>query len=295
MANVKALRNRIRSIQSIAQITRAMEMVASMKLRKVQAKAIAHRDYALAVRGIATRLRSAIFEAGLQSLLPIRKQVKTSGIMLITSDRGLCGSFNANVIARAAQLDREIRAEHPGRKVKFFCYGRKGYAWLARRGYDIERWFVEPPVDRATFASAKVGAHAVAEAFRSGAVDEVLVCYTKYVSAARFEPTVDAYIPIVNPFQTDSAIESEPADYLIEPGAEALVPIYVRRYLEIAAWDTVLQSLVSEHASRRAAMKNATDAATRMGKELRRRYNRARQENITKELLDIVGGANAVS
>ena len=289
MANLKELRGRIKSIGSIAQITKAMEMVASMKLRKVQGKAVANRPYTLDIRAMVEHLAGSCGEEAGLSLLR-RREVRTSGVFLITSDRGLCGSYNANVLGTFTGWKDEVLAAHPERKIKLFCYGKKGYSFLNRRGYDIERFFVEPPLDKADFSAARMVAQALVAAFEDGTVDEVRLFYTHFASVARFRPSNDAFLPV----GIEVGSEGWRDDYILEPSPEMIFDRLIPRYLETMVYDAMLQSLASEHASRRMAMKGATDAATSMGKDLKKIYNRARQENITRELLDIIGGANAV-
>ncbi len=303
MANLKELRGRIKSVASIAQITRAMEMVASMKLRKVQARAQTYYPYAQELRQVVERLAAKV---GTESGLPwFRAEYpKTTGVLLITSDRGLCGSFNTNLLKSMQDLAEEVRAQDPDRKIKFWCYGRKGYAWLTRRGYDVERFFVEPPLDKLDFAAAKMVVQALSEAFLDGTVDNVRIIYSRFKSMIRFEASNERFLPVMNhdfvtvPRNAEAqakAAQEDDQDFLMEPDALSLLEVLIPRYLETMVYDAMLQSLTSEHASRRMAMKGATDAAVRMNKGLKKIYNRARQENITKELLDIVGGASAVS
>ena len=303
MANLKELRGRIKSVASIAQITRAMEMVASMKLRKVQARAQTYYPYAQELRQVVERLAAKV---GTESGLPwFRAEYpKTTGVLLITSDRGLCGSFNTNLLKSMQDLAEEVRAQDPDRKIKFWCYGRKGYAWLTRRGYDVERFFVEPPLDKLDFAAAKMVVQALSEAFLDGTVDNVRIIFSRFKSMIRFEASNERFLPVMNhdfvtvPRNAEAqakAAQEDDQDFLMEPDALSLLEVLIPRYLETMVYDAMLQSLTSEHASRRMAMKGATDAAVRMNKGLKKIYNRARQENITKELLDIVGGASAVS
>lgn len=301
MANIKELRGRIRSVTGIAQLTKAMEMVASMKLRKVQGKAQSSRPFANEIRALIEHLDEFV---GPDADIPLfrRRTVRTSGILLITSDRGLCGSYNSNILARFHEFEDEIKAAAPDRKIKVYCYGRKGYSYLTRRGYDVARYFVDPPLDKADYLAVKIVGQALMEAFESGVVDEVRLCYTNFVSVARFEPRLDAFLPVTSMPVGDAALgtsrdkaASSSVDYLMEPDPLTIFNRLIPKYLEIAIWDAMLQSLASEYAARRMAMKGATDAASRMRNELRRIYNRARQEGITRELLDIVGGANAVS
>jgi F-type H+-transporting ATPase subunit gamma len=303
MANLKELRGRIKSVAGIAQITRAMEMIASMRLRKVQAKAQTFFPYAQELRAMLERLAAKV---GAESGLPWfrAKPPKTTGVLVITSDRGLCGSYNANLLKALADLAAEVKREDPDRKVKFWCYGRKGYAWLTRRGYTVERFFVEPPLDKLDFRAAKMIAEALGQAFLDGTVDNVRIHYSQFKSMIRFDATTERFLPVMsrdfvtvpsNAARQEAAAANAETDFLMEPDAGSLFEVLIPRYLETMVFDAMLQGLASEHASRRMAMKSATDAAVRMQKGLKKVYNRARQENITKELLDIVGGASAVS
>ncbi|MEZ5965932.1 MAG: ATP synthase F1 subunit gamma [Planctomycetota bacterium] len=296
MANVRELRGRIKSVSNIAKITKAMEMVASMKLRRVQARAVALHPYTAEIRALVEHLAEHVGRDTHRALFRAR-EVKTVGVFLVTSDRGLCGAYNSNMMLRLLEFLRQVEQKRPGAKVKFFCYGRKGYSYLNRRSYDIERYFVDPPLDKLDFASARVAADALVEAFTDGVVDEMHLAYTRFVSMARFEPTFEPLLPVthIRLWGDDNIPSTQPSTYLLEPNADVLFEHLVPKYLETMVFDAMLQSLTSEHASRRMAMKGATDAAGRMSKDLRKVYNRARQEKITKELMDIVGGTAAVS
>lgn len=293
MANLKELRGRIKSVASIAQITGAMEMVASMKLRKVQSKAQGFAPYTAEIRDMIFRIAAKV--AGEEDVpLFQAREVKTVGIFLITSDRGLCGSYNSNLLVALRKKIEALQAE--GKQVKFWVYGRKGYAWLQRRGFEVERFFVEPPLDKADFTSAKMVAQELVDAFTSGAVDELGMFTSRFRSMVKFVPTDAAFLPIKTIAVGDDAGQQKmELDFLIEPDATTVFNALMPRYLETVVFDAMLQALTSEHASRRMAMKGATDAAGRMQKDLKKIYNRARQESITKELLDIIGGASAVS
>ncbi|MEC8651783.1 MAG: ATP synthase F1 subunit gamma [Planctomycetota bacterium] len=293
MANLKELRGRIKSVASIAQITGAMEMVASMKLRKVQSKAQGFAPYTAEIRDMIFRIAAKV--AGEEDVpLFQAREVKTVGVFVISSDRGLCGSYNSNLLAALRKKVDALQAE--GKRVKFWVYGRKGYAWLQRRGFDVERFFVEPPLDKADFTSAKLVAQELVDAFSSGQVDEMRMFTTRFQSMVKFVPTDAAFLPIKTiAVGEDAEQQKMELDFLIEPDATTVFNALMPRYLETVVFDAMLQSLTSEHASRRMAMKGATDAAGRMQKDLKKIYNRARQESITKELLDIVGGASAVS
>ena len=295
MANLRELRGRIKSISSIAQITRAMEMVASMKLRKVQARALTFRPYTEEIRGLVDHVSGHV---AADAELPLfrQREVATTGVLLITSDRGLCGSYNANVLGQLRETEKRLRSQHAESKVKFFCYGRKGYSFLNRRGRDIERFFVEPPLDKADFSAARMVSDALVSAFESQTVDRVVLCYTKFVSSARFEPICEDFLPMGIALGDSQVPERKIATpYLLEPDPTTILNHLVPRYLDTVIFDAMAQPLASEYASRRMAMKAATDAASRMSRDLKRIYNRARQESITKELLDIIGGTAAVS
>ncbi len=293
MANLKELRGRIKSVASIAQITGAMEMVASMKLRKVQTKAQGFAPYTAEIRDMIFRIAAKVAGEEDVPLFQVR-DVKTVGVFVISSDRGLCGSYNSNLLGALRKKIEALKAE--GKQVKFWVYGRKGYAWLQRRGFDVERFFVEPALDKADFASAKLVAQELVDAFTSGQVDEMCMFTTRFQSMVKFVPTDATFLPIKTIAVGDDAEQQKmELDFLIEPDATTVFNSLMPRYLETVVFDAMLQALTSEHASRRMAMKGATDAAGRMQKDLKKIYNRARQESITKELLDIVGGASAVS
>ncbi|MHC4921966.1 MAG: ATP synthase F1 subunit gamma [Planctomycetota bacterium] len=297
MANIKELRGRISSVAGIKKITAAMEMVASMRLRKVQGKALSLRPYTYEIRELIDHLAEFI---GGDAEIPLfqQREVKTTGVLVISSDRGLCGAYNSNAMARLHELEDTLEGlgtPAGDRQLKIFCYGKKGYSYLHRRGYQIERLFVDPPLEKADFQGAKMVSTELLRAFEARTVDEVYIIYTGFASVARFVPTALLFLPAGEITLGDA---KEPkklrADYILEPDPEAILNRLIPRYPETVVFDAMLESLASEHASRRIAMKGATDAAGRMGTELKRGYNRVRQESITKELLDIVGGANAV-
>ena len=251
------------------------------------------------MRGLVGRLASSSGSEERQPLFEKREQ-KTIGVFVITSDRGLCGAYNSKLLANLEAEIERLKTEFPQSKLKFYCYGRKGYAYLTRRKHDVEKYFVEPPLDKADFAAAKHVSTAIVADFLAGKIDSMHLCYTRFASMIRFVPTFETFLPVTS--QAPQKLGSNPekgrhysADYLIEPDSATIFGLLLPRYLETLVYDSIVQSLASEHASRRMAMKGATDAATRMSKELKTEYNRARQESITKELLDIIGGASAVS
>lgn len=296
MASIRDLRTRIKSVGNIRQITRAMEMVATTKLRRFQERAIASRPYAREVHGLVARLAGLLGETLAERPLFKQGPGPATAILLVTSDRGLCGAYNSNVLRK---LELHLR-DHPGKPVRYYVYGRKGYQYLTRRGREVERFLVEPPLEQLDYRGASRAARLLTEEFLSGKVDEVLLFYTAFESMVRFVPTTVQLLPIraeglnaggTGAAQTPATTGVEP---ILEPDPATIFDNLVPRYLETRVYNALLESLTSEYASRRFSMKNATDAAKAMQNTLRGVYNRKRQETITKELLDIVGGAEAL-
>src|SRR5688572_21644279 len=192
MASIRDLRVRIKSVGNIKQITRAMEMVATTKLRRFQDRAIASRPYAQEIAQLLSRLATAADDD--LSEQPAFRPGKGAAvaILLVTSERGLCGAYNSNVFAA---LERWLKA-HPGVDARFFVYGRKGYQYLQKRGLKVERFFVDPPLEKVDYRLAKLTARALAEAFGSGLYREVLVLYSAFESMAKYVPTVATLLPV---------------------------------------------------------------------------------------------------
>lgn len=299
MASIRELRSRIKSVGSIRQITRAMEMVATTKLRRFQERAVASRPYAQEVTGMVSRLAAMLGDDIGDRMLFQRGAGERTLILLVTSDRGLCGAYNSNVFKT---LELWLR-DHPGRAVDYYVYGRKGYQYLTRRGREVERFLVEPALELTDYRAAARAARLLVDAFATRKYSEVLVLYTSFETVVRYVPRTIQLLPVeaaaLQPAPAKGAASAAPAaragtDLLLEPDANTIFDRLVPRYLETRVYNALLESLTSEYASRRVSMKNATDAAKTMQGALKRVYNRKRQENITKELLDIVGGAEAV-
>jgi F-type H+-transporting ATPase subunit gamma len=287
MASIRELRGRIRSVASIRQITRAMEMVASTKLRRFQDKATSSRPYSQEIATLVGRLAGVLGESVEGRPLFRRGAGEGTAVLLVTSDRGLCGAYNSNLF-RHVETWLSARAGAP---VSWFVIGRKGYQYLQRRGREVERYLVEPPLEKTDYRGAAHTAKVLTDAFLSGRFRDVVIVYTAFESVVRYVPTTVQLLPVAK----TAAQGSEPAgDVILEPDAETIFDRIVPRYLETRVYNALLESLTSEYASRRVSMKNATDAARDMGKILKGIYNRKRQENISKELLDIVGGVEAL-
>ncbi len=287
MASVRDLRTRIKSVGSIKQITRAMEMVAATKLRRFQGRAITSRPYAQEIVVMLERLASSLGERLAEHRLFQRGGAeRPTGVVLVSSDRGLCGAYNSNVM-RA--LERWLAGRDEG-QVDFYVFGRKGYQYLQKRGLRIGRLLADPPLEKVDYRAAKLMGRAILQRpAEPPRFDEVWLLYTAYESPVRFVPTWTKLVPIEL-----SGRGAPVGDVLLQPSADELVDRLVPRYIEARLYNALLESVASEYAMRRISMKNATDAATEMQGILRKQYNRKRQESITKELLDIVGGAEAL-
>lgn len=299
MASIRELRSRIKSVGSIRQITRAMEMVATTKLRRFQERAIASRPYAQEVTGMVSRLAAMLGDDIEGRMLFQRGAGEKTLILLVTSDRGLCGAYNSNVFKA---LETWLR-DHPGREIDYYVYGRKGYQYLTRRGRDVARFLVEPSLEQTDYRAAARAARLLVDAFATRQYSEVLVLYTSFETVVRYVPRTIQLLPVeaaslAGKVGAAAGVAADVArgsgDLILEPDANTIFDRLVPRYLETRVYNALLESLTSEYASRRVSMKNATDAAKTMQGALKRVYNRKRQENITKELLDIVGGAEAV-
>lgn len=288
MAGIKELRQRIKSVGNIKQITRAMEMVATTKLRRFQDRAIASRPYAEEISGLIGRLAALLGdEVGDRPLFKAGTGDKVLALV-VSSDRGLCGAYNSNLFKSLEDWRRERSDED----VRYFIYGRKASQYMGKRDFQIERYLAEPSLESIDYRSAAITARMLTQEFLSGEYKEVWIQYSAFMSMSRYVPTWVRFLPIEQVSSEDDASTS--SDIILEPDAATIFDQLVPRYLETRIYNALLEALTSEYASRRFAMKNATDAATDMQKVLRGVYNRKRQETITKELLDIVGGAAAV-
>ncbi|HVS17926.1 MAG TPA: ATP synthase F1 subunit gamma [Planctomycetota bacterium] len=285
MASIRDLRTRIRSVGNIKQITRAMEMVATTKLRRFQDRAVASRPYAMEIANLLGRLAGVMAET-----LADRPHFRpgagdATALLVVTSDRGLCGAYNSNVFAA---LER-WRAQNSGRDVSYYVYGKRGYLYLQKRRIPIARYFADPQLEKIDYRLAKYTARALSDVFLSGEVREVVMLHTAFESMVRQVPTFSTFLPV-----QAAAGEAVAAEAILEPSPEVLLDKLLPRYLETRIYNALLESVTSEYAIRRMSMKNATDAATDMQAALKGIYNRKRQEGITKDLLDIVGGAEAL-
>ena len=287
---LRAIKRRISSVKSTQKITRAMELIASSRIIKAQQRVQESRPYAEEMRRL---MGSVAKNAGNidHPLLNQKDEVGTVGMIVITADRGLAGAYNSNVL-RAAERDME---EH--QDTKLFLSGKKGVSYFKFRGYDFEDSWIgisdQPGID-----DARKVAKAAAAAFEGGEVDEVRLAFTEFKSALTQKSKVSKLLPIPREELEQEQDEEEggkSAQYLFEPEPEAILGHLLPRYIEGAVFQGMLESAASEHAARRRAMKAATDNAEELIEGLSRTYNQARQAEITTEIMEVVGGAEALS
>ena len=285
MASTREIRRRIRSVKNISQVTRAMEAVAASKMRRAQQQVTATRPYADKAREVLRDIARLDSGGGAtDALIRARAEIKRVGVILITADRGLAGGFNANVLRRNAAFIKEQRDQ--GREIEVVAVGKKGRDWLLR--YD--------PVIRAEYtnlpdspSSADVGpiSRTAIDDFRSERFDEVHLIFTDFVNTLIQRPAVQQILPVI-PAEPTVAI---PPDYIFEPSVEAVLEEVLIGFTEVQILQALYESIASEHSARMVAMRNATEAANELVDELTLTYNKARQEGITRELMDIIGGS----
>jgi F-type H+-transporting ATPase subunit gamma len=288
-AKLREVRRRIRSVQSTMKITRAMELIATSRIVKAQQRVEQARPYA-------ERLTAAIADVASASaalshpLLEQRPEPKAAAVFVVTSDRGLAGAYTSNVLRRAEELFSLLRQE--GKEIKLFVSGRKGLSYYRFRRRPIEEsWagFSETP----TYDDAKAIAGTLIGLFTSEAVDEIHGVFTDFVSPLRQRAVARRFVPMVWEV-AERPVEGPVAQYIFEPEPEALLEALLPRYVETRVYSALLEAAASEHAARRRAMSAATENAEDLIKVLTRVANQARQTEITTEITEIVGGAEAL-
>jgi F-type H+-transporting ATPase subunit gamma len=287
MATLRDIRRRIRSVESTQKITRAMKLVAAAKLRRAQERIVAARPYASKMAELLGNLVSAAAEGAPHPLLEQREGPRRQ-VVIITADRGLAGAFNSNVVRRAVDFIRQSNAA----EVTLVVVGRKGRDFFRRRAHAIKHemlgfW------DRLAYSHARELADYLMRQYLEGEVDEVHLLYNEFRSVAVQRPVRAQLLPIP---RADAAAAEEGAgvDYIYEPGPEAILGDLLPRHVRTQVFRALMESLAGEYGARMTAMEAATKNAKEMIGVLTIQYNKARQEKITKELLDIVGGAEAL-
>lgn len=299
MATARDVRNRIKSVKNIGQITRALEAVSASRVRRAQERAHASRNYAEKAWEILLNINAATKGGETHPLLTERTEVNAVLLVLVTSDRGLAGAFNTNIIRVAERF-----ASRVGKPVSYVAVGRKGRDTLIRQGKNVIAEFSDLPASP-TIADVSPIAKICVDEFLSGNVDEVVIAYTDFINMLTQSPVVLGWLPltphtiaeqVAGEYVKDvpHVTEGSTLNYDYEPNATAVLDEIVPRFTELQLYQAVLESLASEHAARMTAMRNATDNASTLVDDLTLEYNKARQAAITNEILDIVGGASAL-
>lgn len=289
MATIRQVRQRIRVAKNIQQITKAMKMVAAARLKRAQDRVQAARPYAETMREMMSGLAHAVGGEAEHPLLAVRP-TRSVGFLIVTSDRGLAGSYNSGVLRRASEMLRDYDPE----RVRLYLVGRKGIQFFRRRGFNVAQEFTINTTG-VTFAEARDITRAVRTAFETEQIDQLFLVYTRFLSAMTQRPTDIQLLPIAQP-QAEAPQEAhgEAEDYLFEPSADTLLHALLPRYVEGQVYQALLESVASEHGARMTAMSSATDNAGKMITTLTLALNRARQAGITREISEIVGGAEAL-
>jgi len=296
VASVQDIKRRIRSVRNTRKITRAMELVAAAKLRRATARIQAMRPYADTMNELIAGVGRAASSVRGLPLLQQREQVETVLLVPLTGDRGLAGAFNAQVLRRSFVLERELQSE--GKSVRWLAVGKKGRSTLSfrRRALDGEyTGFTDQPA----YADAQAIAHRVAELFTEGEVDQVVLVYNHFVSALTQRVTEQIVLPIsADILETDEAERRDDilrGDFIFEPEPEEILARLLPVYVETQIYRALLESTASEQGARMTAMRNASKNAGELIDGLTLQMNRARQAEITQEILEVVAGAEALT
>jgi F-type H+-transporting ATPase subunit gamma len=294
MASVQDLKRRIRSVTNTRKITKAMELVASARLRRAQSRIEEMRPYAdrmLELMAITSRAAGSVRLPLLQ-----RREVRRVALLPITADRGLAGAFNAQILRRSFALERELRAQ--GIEVTWLVSGRKGRSTLRFRGYDVAQGWMGHS-ERPEYSDAQAIARRAAELYANDEVDRVVVIYNKFRSALSQEVTVQELLPLPETLSEGGDEEAQEAaqrgDFIYEPEPEQILERLLPVYVETELYRALLESAASEQGARMTAMRNASSNAGELISNLTLAMNRARQAEITQEILEVVAGADALT
>lgn len=287
MASLRDVKTKIGAVKKTKQITKAMNMVASAKLRNAQSRIERFKPYAQKFFEMLGDLAAGADES-VHPLLAKREEKKTVGIVIVTSDRGLCGSFNANIIKAGLKLAKEKKAE--GLDVKFYCVGKKGRDAVRKAEYEIVVQYRDIMNSFDFTLASKLGQELI-NSFLDGTLDEVVLCYGEFLSMARQVPVTQSVLPISG---TPGEASGSGKEYVYEPSVEGLLAELLPRFVKVQVYRGMLDTSASEHAARMTAMDNATRACDDMINALTLLFNKTRQAAITRDLMDIVGGAEAL-
>ena len=299
MATVREIRRRIKSVKNIAQVTRAMQAVSASRMRRAQEAVLATRPYAQRAWTLLMHLAAQrVEQEEMHPLLQARPVTKVA-LLLLTSDRGLCGAFNANIIRLALEYIQALPVE-----ADVVTVGRKGRNTMLRRGQSLVAEFSDLPA-QPVLADVTPIARVALDGFRDGTYDAVWLAYTDFINTLRQVPVIKRLLPLtptemekqaLAEYVEDTAPETvEVPEYIYEPDPRTILDTVLPRFTELQVYQAVLESIASEHSARMVAMRNATDNAESLTQDLQLTYNKARQRAITREIVDIAGGAEALA
>jgi F-type H+-transporting ATPase subunit gamma len=285
MANTRTIRSRIRGVQNTAKITRAMEMVASSKMRKAQERGLAGRPYSDKIKQVIADLASLpTTEEGIHPLLQ-RRTVKNIAMVHITPDRGLSGGLDANLNRKTGAFILQQKAP-----VSLIMVGRRGIDYMRRYGRNIRAEFTKLG-DKPSLIDTLPISHIIIDDYTNGLIDMAYLVYPQFINTMRQVPLIQQILPVV----PDESAKSQSVDYIFEPNPMGVLNQLLPRFVESEIYHAILESIASEQSARMVAMRNATESANDLVQSLTLAYYKARQESITSELLDIVGGASAIA
>ncbi len=287
MANLKEVKQRITSVVSTQQITKAMKMVSAAKLRRAQDKIVQMRPYSQKLTQILNNV-SAASEGSADIIFAQKREVKKVLIIAVTSDKGLCGAFNSNIIKGVNQT---IASQFVEKEVTILPIGKKSFEAFKKRNFNLVSDFYQLFSDL-TFENARNAAEYAMNAFIAGEYDQVVLVFNEFRNVATQVVRAEQFLPMAN--EATDEVKTTETDYILEPSREYIIQELVPTALKIQFFKAVLESNASEHGARMTAMDKATDNAGELLKELRLMYNRTRQAAITNEILEIVAGANAL-
>lgn len=288
MATIRQVRQRIKVAKNIQQITKAMKMVAAARLKRAQDRVVAARPYAATMREMMTSLARAVGGQVQHPLLAVRTP-RNIGFLIVTADRGLCGSYNSAILRRSMELLKGYDKE----RVQLYVVGRKGIQFFRRRGFNVVQEFQLPNTGLTTGDAHEI-TQTVRNAFESEQIDQLFLIYTRFFTAITQKPTDVQLLPIEQPAVDETTSAGQTEDYIFEPPADVLLRSLLPRYVEGQVYQALLESVASEHGARMTSMNSATDNAGKMITTLTLQLNRARQAGITREISEIVGGAEAL-
>lgn len=291
MSNLKEIRLRIASVTTTKQITSAMKMVSAAKLKKAQDSIIQLRPYAQKLNEILKNISSSL-DTSDENIYGKERPLKNVLMVLITSNRGMCGAFNSNAVKLAINsVNNNYESLLKQNKIKFICIGKKGRDFLKKKNYQIIKSWTDV-LDKPTFDKIVPVAEEIIDIFITGQFDKIILFYNKFKNAAVQQLIEEQYLPV--PKHKNDNDEKLIADYIFEPTKEFILNELVPKSLKVEFYKAILDSVASEHGARMTAMHKATDNATEITRQLALNYNKARQAAITGEILEIVGGAEAL-